>query len=79
MKRVAWFVLFALPLAAATPLFRASFEIPSKSWSVLRGVAAPDATVTHDDKKALRLEPGTRQTCAWSLRRSNSRSANATS
>jgi hypothetical protein len=58
MKRVVWFVLFALPLAAATPLFRASFEIPSKSWSVLRGVAAPDATVTHDDKKALRLEPG---------------------
>jgi hypothetical protein len=58
MKRLAWFLLFALPLPAATPLFRASFEIPSKSWSAVRGVAAPDATVTHGDKKTLRLEPG---------------------
>ncbi len=43
---------------AATPLFRAGFEIPGKTWTSLRGSAATDSVVLREGKKSLRVEPG---------------------
>ena len=46
------------PLPAATPLFRASFENSNPAWTTLRGAAAIDPTVTRENQKSLRVEPG---------------------
>ena len=52
-------VLYSLaPLPAATPLFRASFENSSSSWTTLRGAATIDSAVTHENQKSMRVEPG---------------------
>ena len=46
------------PLSAATP-FQASFENSNNGWTVLRGTAATDASVTYQNHKSMRLEAGT--------------------
>src|ERR1035438_9796992 len=60
MRRLACWLALASCSFAATPLFRASFEIPEKgpgkNWTVVRGAAITDAAVLHDGKKSLRLE-----------------------
>ncbi|MBV9771554.1 MAG: hypothetical protein JOZ32_18430, partial [Bryobacterales bacterium] len=49
---------FAATLPAASPVFRASFESPSPAWTVLRGAAATDPTVTHQGEMSMRVESG---------------------
>ena len=56
MSRLLSCVLIATSCLAATPLYRASFEIPERSWTAIRGSATPDAAVLHNGKKALRVE-----------------------
>jgi hypothetical protein len=46
------------PLSAATP-FQASFENSNNGWTVLRGSAATDSSVTYQNHKSMRLEAGT--------------------
>ena len=48
----------AAPLSAATPVFQASFENSSNGWSVVRGIASADASVTYQHQKSMRVEPG---------------------
>jgi hypothetical protein len=43
---------------AATPLFQASFEKADSSWAAVRGSATPDASVLHEGRRSLRVEPG---------------------
>jgi len=51
--------LFAATAAnAATPLFQASFDTPNSSWVAVRGSATPDASVLHEGRRSLRVEPG---------------------
>jgi hypothetical protein len=51
--------LFAATAAnAATPLFQASFDTPHSSWVAVRGSATPDASVLHEGRRSLRVEPG---------------------
>jgi hypothetical protein len=66
MIRLACCLLAALTapapaLFAATHLFESSVERTgsgtSATWSTVRGSSAPDASVLHDGKKSLRLEP----------------------
>ena len=50
-------VLTTAPFSfAATPLFRASFEIHDPGWSAVRGSASLDASVVHAGNKSLRVE-----------------------
>jgi Phospholipase B len=50
---------------AATPVYQASFEKSSQSWTVVRGSAALDAAVLHEGRKSLRLErdPASQDAC----------------
>ena len=41
---------------AATPLFQTSFEKPNQGWTAVRGAAAPDSAVTHNNNRSLRVE-----------------------
>jgi hypothetical protein len=51
--------LFAATAAnAATPLFQASFDTPNSTWAAVRGSATPDASVLHEGRRSLRVEPG---------------------
>ena len=52
MNRLLCWMALAATCFAATPLFRASFEIPEKSWIPVRGTAATDSTVLHEGRKA---------------------------
>ena len=50
-------LLAATSCFAATPLYHASFEIPSPGWTAVRGSATPDSSMLHDGRKSLRVEP----------------------
>ncbi|HLJ16198.1 MAG TPA: C45 family autoproteolytic acyltransferase/hydrolase [Bryobacteraceae bacterium] len=56
-KLVLSFAIFGA-LQAATPLFNGSFDGSAKHWDVIRGSAVVDASVTHDKRSSLRVEPG---------------------
>jgi len=58
MLRLVCCLFVASAAHAATPLFQASFEKPNPSWAVVRGSATPDASVLHEGRKSLRVEPG---------------------
>ena len=45
-------------LSAATP-FQANFENSNNGWTVLRGSAVTDSSVVYQNRKTMRLEPGT--------------------
>ncbi len=51
-------VLATINCWAATPLFRAGFEISGKDWSAVRGSATTDSNVLHEGRKSLRMEAG---------------------
>jgi len=53
-----FFFLAAVAANAATPLFEASFDQPGSEWTAVRGTATADAAVLRDNRKSLRLEPG---------------------
>ncbi|MBZ5585703.1 MAG: hypothetical protein LAQ30_26600, partial [Acidobacteriia bacterium] len=57
MLRLLCFLCGAYAAYAATP-FQLSFERPNGGWSVVRGLAAADPTVTHAGHASLRLESG---------------------
>src|SRR4051794_6196263 len=52
------FVLYAatLSLYAATPLYQTSIDKP-QNYTVVHGVATPDASAVHNNAKSLRVEP----------------------
>ena len=50
-------LVLVAPLTAATPLYQASFE-NTGGWSVVRGIATPDAAVAFRGHASLRVEPG---------------------
>jgi len=56
MSRLLCLLAISAYCFAATPLFRASFEIPENSWTAVRGSAVTDAAILRDGKKSLRLE-----------------------
>ena len=58
MLRLVCCLFVATAATAATPLFQASFEKPNSSWVAVRGSATPDASVLHDGRRSLRVEPG---------------------
>ena len=58
MLRLVCCLFVATAANAATPLFQASFEKADSSWAVVRGSATPDASVLHEGRKSLRVEPG---------------------
>jgi hypothetical protein len=58
MFRLTCCLLVATLSQAATPIFHASFDRPEPQWTVVRGSAAPDAAVLHEDHKSLRVERG---------------------
>jgi hypothetical protein len=49
-------LLMAAPAQAATPLFQSSFRKPHHDWTVVRGSAAADSSVTHQNNPSLRVE-----------------------
>ncbi|MGI8746463.1 MAG: C45 family autoproteolytic acyltransferase/hydrolase [Bryobacteraceae bacterium] len=57
MPRIASWLVLALPLSAATPLFNSSFDSSSKAWTVERGIAFTDPAVSHNNRKALVVQP----------------------
>jgi len=61
MLRLVCCLFVATAANAATPLFQASFEKADSSWAVVRGSATPDASVLHEGRKSLRVEPGGRR------------------
>src|SRR5271166_4491140 len=56
MRQLFLALALAASLPAATPLFNASFDNPTASWTTLHGAAAPDPAVTHDGQMSMRLE-----------------------
>ena len=58
MLRLVCCLFVTIAAHAATPLFQASFETPHPTWAVVRGSATPDASVLHEGRKSLRVEPG---------------------
>src|SRR6202050_5615644 len=41
---------------AATPVYRSSFDKHDQGWTVVRGCAAADASVLHENNTSIRLE-----------------------
>lgn len=68
MLRLTCCLIAAFAAQAATPVFEISFENPNGGWTALRGSANPDAAVTRDGKKSLRLErdPNANDACVRS-------------
>jgi hypothetical protein len=58
MPRLVCCLFVTIAANAATHLFQASFEKVNSSWVVVRGSATPDASVLHEGRKPLRVEPG---------------------
>src|SRR5258708_7682270 len=44
--------------AATTPLFQSSFDSSADRWAAVHGVSSIDASVQHNGRKSLRVEPG---------------------
>jgi hypothetical protein len=57
MVRVVCCLALAAVAQAAGPAYQASINQP-EAYTVVRGSAAPDASVTHAGRKSLRVEPG---------------------
>ncbi len=58
MRQLLLALTVAASLRAGTPLFLASFDSPTPSWTTLRGVATTDPAVTRDGQMSMRLESG---------------------
>jgi hypothetical protein len=58
MRQLLLCLAIVAPLSAATP-FQASFENSNNGWTVLHGAGVPDASVTYQSHKSMRLEAGT--------------------
>jgi len=58
MRRLALSLALLTPAFAATTLYQASFENSNNGWNVVRGIAASDGAVTHQNHKSMRVEPG---------------------
>jgi Phospholipase B len=56
LASVAPCLLIAALAQAATPVFQTQFEKPGQDWTVIRGSATSDSTVSHDGHKSLRVE-----------------------
>jgi hypothetical protein len=56
MARLSLWILLALPVSAATPLFNGAFDASNK-WTTLRGISFPDPAVSHEGHKALCVQP----------------------
>ena len=56
MHRLAVCLAVALAAHAATPLYQSSFDKPNQGWTAVHGAASPDAAVTHNGNKSLRVE-----------------------
>lgn len=60
-------LMFAAALPAATPLYKSSFEGLETGWNAVRGAGSPDASVTFQGRKSLRVEAGSsRDACVRS-------------
>ena len=57
MLRVTSWLALALPLSAATSLFNGAFDNSNKNWTVERGIAFTDPSVSHNNRKALVVQP----------------------
>jgi hypothetical protein len=64
MLRSVFLFLCAAASYAATPFFQVSFDQVGRDWSVVRGLAAPDAAAGRPSGKSLRLEAGAGSTDA---------------
>ncbi len=51
-------LLLAALLQAGTPLFRSSVERGNLGWTAVRGSVAADPSVSHENSKSLRVDPG---------------------
>ena len=58
MRQLLLCLACVVSLSAAAP-FQASFENSNNGWTVLHGTAVPDASVTYQNRKSMRLEAGT--------------------
>ena len=58
MHRMLVYLAAAIAAQAATPLYQSSFDKPNQGWTAVRGAAVLDASVTHNNNKSLRVEPG---------------------
>src|ERR1039457_5604718 len=58
MRQLLLCLAIVAPLSAGTP-FQASFENSNTGWTVLHGTAVPDASVTYQNRKSMRLGAGT--------------------
>jgi hypothetical protein len=58
MRQLLLCLAIVASLSAATP-FQASFENSNNGFTVLHGAAVPDASVTYQNRKSMRLEAGT--------------------
>ncbi len=58
MRRLVCFLCAALTAQGASAVFTSSFDNPDTGWTAVHGTATPDSTVTHADRKSLRLEAG---------------------
>jgi hypothetical protein len=56
MTRTICCLLAAAAAYAATPIYHSTFDKPNRGFTVVRGSAAVDAAVTHDNNKSLRVE-----------------------
>ena len=56
MTRVVCCLLAAAAANAATPIYHSTFDKPNQGFTVVRGSAAVDAAVTHNNNKSLRVE-----------------------
>jgi len=77
MRQLLLCLAIVAPLSAATP-FQASFENSNNGWTVLHGTAVPDASVTYQNRKSMRLEAGTGLDASVRSAPSRSPSASAT-
>ncbi len=58
MFRIFCCLVLAASAEAATPLFQISFDQP-QGWTAVRGTAAADSAVLHQNRKSLRIGAGT--------------------
>src|SRR5260370_35674736 len=58
MSRLIACAFLAVSAYAATPLFQSSFDNSAGGWTAVHGVSSIDASVQHNGRKSLRVEPG---------------------
>jgi hypothetical protein len=57
MRKLLLSLAMVVPISAATT-YQASFENANNGWNVVRGIAAADSAVVHQNHKSMRVEPG---------------------